>query len=64
MRKDDLQKKTKFTCSANFNDINYEMKKSVSYEDTELNYSFDPVKVIKLFNVFLKSYYNFMKFYF
>lgn len=64
MRKDDLQKRTKFTCRANFNEINYEMKKSVSYEGTKPNNSFDPEKVIKLLNVFLKSYNDFVKFYF
>ena len=64
MRKDDLHSHTTFICRVDFNEIDYEMKESVLYEDTHIKYSFQPEKIIKLFNVFLKSYNYFVKFYY
>jgi len=59
-----MHNQSTFICRASFNEIEYEMKKSISYSDINANYIFSPEKIIKLFNGFLRSYNQFVKFYF
>ena len=64
MSKIDLNRYTTFICRAKLNEIDYEIKNSVLYQNINDDFLFHPEKLIKLFNVFLKSYEHFVNFYF